>query len=104
MIGVLAMRAKFTFATLALAGFATATLLFAGRGESADRTPLGSPLLLAQAGPTPGAPGNVPPPLPSAAAVDDDDDQAPAGGEIQTRGPVHEAFARPVEENPGPGP
>src|SRR5438045_3622604 len=33
----------------------------------------------------------------------DSDAQAPAGAEALTQGPVHEAFAKPLELNPQPG-
>jgi len=81
------------------------SLAFSNSSQSADRASRIGELLLAQAGPVLGAPGaQAPPALPTPTADDDDQDASPAGGEVQTRGPVHEAFARPVEMNAEPGP
>src|SRR5262249_7531043 len=42
--------------------------------------------------------------LPLSSARAEPPRDAPEGVEVLGRGPVHEAFAQPVEENPGPGP
>ena len=41
--------------------------------------------------------------LQTPAAARRDAVDVPEGVEVQTRGPVHEAFAQPIEANPGPG-
>ena len=42
------------------------------------------------------------PPLPM--PVEDNAAAAPAGAEVLAQGPVHEAFANPIDVNPQPGP
>jgi hypothetical protein len=82
-------------ATVVAAVFAIAAIQFVLSTNSRTSADEGPSLLQA------GASDAGPPPLPAAAS---DEDAAPAGAEIQTRGPIHEAFAAPIDFNPQPAP
>jgi hypothetical protein len=75
--------------------FAIATIQFALSTNSSKSADEGPSLLQA------GATDLAPPPLPAQAS---DEDVAPQGAEVQTRGPIHEAFAAPIDFNPQPAP
>ncbi len=80
---------SFTIGTIGLAAFVSALTISWSSSPSHEFS-----LSVAAAEDAP------PPPMPA----DDTGTAAPAGAEVLAQGPVHEAFANPVDMNPQPGP